>query len=36
MTPDDFRFFPMIKDAVSQHGGSIKHGVLIPGEDELV
>jgi len=32
----DTRFFPIIKDAVNQHGSSIKYGVLIPGEDELV
>ena len=36
MTPHDSRFFPVIKDAVNQHGSSIKYGVLIPGEDELV
>jgi len=31
-----FKFFPTINNVIRLHGGSIKHGALIPGEDQLV
>jgi len=30
------KFFPTVKNVVMLHGGSVKGGVLIPGEDELI
>lgn len=31
-----FKYFPTINGVIRQHGGAIKHGTLIPGEDQLV